>query len=72
MTSATTKNETQETYGMHLPEGMTCADCARFRFCDVFLGGNIAGNTECDWAPSRFIQGSGSSSGSMARNTSNT
>jgi hypothetical protein len=56
MTSATTKNETQETYGMRLPEGMTCADCARFRFCNVFLGGNIATNRECDWAPSRFIQ----------------
>lgn len=41
---------------MRLPEGKTCSDCRHFRWCDKFLGGNVATNTECDWAPSRFVE----------------
>jgi hypothetical protein len=41
--------------GMRLPEGKTCSDCARFRKCNDFLGGDIANNRVCDWAPSYFV-----------------
>ena len=38
---------------MKLPDGWTCDDCRFFRYCCRLIG-NVAGNTSCDWAPSRF------------------
>ncbi len=40
---------------MELPKGMTCSDCAHWKFCQSFIG--LKGNERtCDWAPSRFYQ----------------
>lgn len=36
-----------------LPPGKTCGDCHWFRRC-AWLIQCKAGNTECDWIPSRF------------------
>lgn len=50
-----------EIANMQLPEGKTCADCHHFlRFCKSFFGCKPT-NTECDWSPSRFVQGVGES-----------
>jgi hypothetical protein len=38
---------------MLLPEGMTCADCRHYHFCEQFFS-CPATNTNCDWSPSRF------------------
>lgn len=38
---------------MHLPDGMTCADCRHFNRCNAIFG-HIATDEVCDWSPSRF------------------
>ena len=39
---------------MRLPDGQTCGVCARFRYCESWLG--LTGNeTACDWHPRRFL-----------------
>lgn len=38
---------------MHLPDGMTCADCRHFNRCKAIFG-HIAADEVCDWSPSRF------------------
>lgn len=38
---------------MHLPDGMTCADCRHFCRCNAIFG-HIATDEVCDWNPSRF------------------
>lgn len=39
---------------MALPAGKTCVDCHFYRHCrELFQC--PASNTECDWAPSRFV-----------------
>lgn len=38
---------------MHLPEGMTCADCQHLGRCEAIFG-HVAADEVCDWAPSRF------------------
>ena len=42
---------------MALPEGMTCADCIRYRSCQGFIGEKYINDkaTRCDWSPSYFI-----------------
>ncbi len=35
---------------------MTCDDCGHFNRCSGFIG-DVSGNTSCDWAPSRFREG---------------
>jgi len=47
------KREARDEYKMNLPEGKTCGDCAHFRRCNMIYG-HIAGDEQCDWAPSRF------------------
>lgn len=46
-----------ETMGKHddmlLPAGQTCRDCEFYGWC-WNLFGCAAGNTRCDWSPSRF------------------
>lgn len=39
---------------MHLPDGMTCADCRHFARCEAIFG-HIATDEVCDWSPSRFL-----------------
>lgn len=41
---------------MALPAGMNCSDCIYFNRC-VALFQCDPGNTFCDWAPSRFVEG---------------
>lgn len=39
---------------MTLPDGKTCGDCARFRFCASYCGAKATW-TSCDWFPRRFV-----------------
>ena len=47
------KTHCVEFKSMDLPEGKTCDDCRHFRRCSALIG-DVAGNTKCDWFPSRF------------------
>ncbi len=40
---------------MKLPAGKTCGDCRWYSRCE-WLVGCESSNTECDWAPSRFVE----------------
>lgn len=40
---------------MKLPPGMTCEDCAHFARCSGFGVIQQPQQTQCDWAPARFI-----------------
>lgn len=39
---------------MAIPDGKTCGDCKWYSFCFKLFRCK-AGNTECDWAPHRFV-----------------